>query len=115
MTISICTLRFVWGDLVAVFPITVILLCTAEFTTALIVVCLPILRPLLVRKRKVLEAPWPGANDKRIEDALKEYAQWSESSRSGGERRDPMVDDQIREMKVMHKASTEVMLPIMRI
>lgn len=84
VTISICTFRFVWGDLIAVFPITVILLCTSEFTTALIVVCLPILRQVFLRQRDLVEPAWPEVNEKRIEEALKEYAKCRESSLEKG-------------------------------
>jgi hypothetical protein len=97
LTISICTVRFVWGDLVSVFPITVILLCTAEFTTALIVVCLPILRPLIIKKKKVA---WPEHNDRRIEEALKGYEEWSEFNKSAGSKQEMLVEVEIREANV---------------
>jgi hypothetical protein len=73
-TISICTFRFVWGFYIYVYPTTVILLCTAEFTTALIVVCLPMLRPLILTKRGSKKEPVIKANKRRIEDALEKYS-----------------------------------------
>lgn len=79
-TITICTLRFVWGNLVDVFPPTVTLLCTSEYTTALLVVCAPSMKPLLFRGKGDPFHSSGEVNLARMEEALRRYDDWSKHS-----------------------------------
>lgn len=53
----------------------VIMLCAAEYTTALLVVCSISLKPLIFRKRRDPFQRSGSVNRARIEDALKRYAE----------------------------------------